>query len=318
MTVRAFPVIHVPDDAGVAIEAMGSKPKFWYDDEVMGRCLFKQSRPGTGEDWAEKVAAEVAGLLGLAHAGVELAVWRDIRGTVSPSFVRKDDGLVHGNEILMQVVPGYPGAHPQQKPLYRVSQHTLDIVLAVVGVDVVQLPLDWISPPGIVNAAGVFVGYLLLDAWIGNTDRHHENWGFVFHREPGPPVQASCHLAPTFDHASSLGRNESDENRRNRLATKDSGYSVAAYVEKTISAFYAHEWDSKPQTTLGAFGVAALCYPDAGRIWLDRVESVSEQDTMDLVRRIPSDRISPVGIEFAQAMLTLNRQQLLRLRETLR
>ena len=41
------------------------------------------------------------------------------------------------------------------------------------------MPFEWKPIEGIVSALDVFVGYLLLDAWIGNTDRHHENWGFV-------------------------------------------------------------------------------------------------------------------------------------------
>ena len=48
----------------------------------------------------------------------------------------------------------------------------------------------------------LFAGYLVLDAVIGNTDRHHENWGLLLRRtETGWKGQ----VAPSFDHASSLG-----------------------------------------------------------------------------------------------------------------
>ena len=52
--------------------------------------------------------------------------------------------------------------------------------------------------------------YLLLDAVIGNVDRHHENWGIL-----GKDVDGSVkgRLAPTFDHASSLGRELLDTGR---------------------------------------------------------------------------------------------------------
>ncbi|WP_322104973.1 hypothetical protein [Paraburkholderia sp. J41] len=46
--------------------------------------------------------------------------------------------------------------------------------------------------------------YVLFDAVIGNTDRHQDNWGFVFapgHQE-GP---VSCRIAPLFDNGTSLG-----------------------------------------------------------------------------------------------------------------
>ena len=57
----------------------------------------------------------------------------------------------------------------------------------------------------------MFVGYLMLDALIGNTDRHHENWGIMTGR--GRPQV----LAPTYDHASSLGRELSDQKRQARM-----------------------------------------------------------------------------------------------------
>jgi len=256
---------------------------------------------------------------------VELGNWRDTRGTVSPTFVKPDHILVHGNEVLLQVFPDYPVSSPGRRLFCRVPQHTLDVVFDVLGKQddkgkqAVEFPLGWKAPDGITNAVGVFVGYLLLDAWIGNTDRHHENWGLVIYLGSSPSVEGGIYLAPTFDHASSLGRNESDESRRARLVTKDTGFYVSAYVEKTTSALYAKSGDAKPKPlgTLEAFRLAAERYPDSGKVWLDRLAAVSEQDTLQLFERIPKKRITPTAVEFAQTMLRLNRQRLLGLRETL-
>lgn len=41
----------------------------------------------------------------------------------------------------------------------------------------------------------------MLDALVANLDRHHENWGIVV----DPSGLLPTELAPTFDHASSLG-----------------------------------------------------------------------------------------------------------------
>ncbi len=54
-----FQIIEVPADVPREQEQMGTKPKFWFQDEDQGYCLYKEARPNTGEDWAEKVAAEV-------------------------------------------------------------------------------------------------------------------------------------------------------------------------------------------------------------------------------------------------------------------
>jgi hypothetical protein len=84
-----FTTISVPDDAAELQEAMGSKPKFWYRDQRLGWCLYKEARSGTGEDWAEKVASELAELLGLAHARIELATWRGTPGAMPTLLLRR-------------------------------------------------------------------------------------------------------------------------------------------------------------------------------------------------------------------------------------
>ena len=43
------------------------------------------------------------------------------------------------------------------------------------------------TPPdcGVLTAPEVFAGYLVLDAWVANQDRHDQNWA-VLHRLPHP------------------------------------------------------------------------------------------------------------------------------------
>ena len=151
-----FPIIVVPEAAYELseTETMGTKFKFWFDDPSLGPCLYKQSRPNTGEDWAEKSAAELCKLLGLPHAKYELATWKSQRGTVSPSFLPDGGSFFPGNQVLSANAP-----------------HRVNIVLEAIADNSVNLPLDWVPPVGIETAVETFVGYLLLDAWIGNTDR---------------------------------------------------------------------------------------------------------------------------------------------------
>ncbi len=59
-----YRIISVPRDAPGREEPMGSKRKFWFRDENQQRCLFKFNRIDHGEDWAEKIAAELASALG--------------------------------------------------------------------------------------------------------------------------------------------------------------------------------------------------------------------------------------------------------------
>jgi hypothetical protein len=161
--VPEFPVIFVTE-AHYELsteEAIGTKLKFWFRHEELGRCLYKQvKKQHLGEDWAEKVASELCELLGLPHATYHLArTWEGNRGVVSPYFLPEGATLVHGNEVLTPIVPDYPTS-----AIYGNKQHTIDIVLTAIEADYVDFPINWTAPSGILEAVEVFVGYLLRES----------------------------------------------------------------------------------------------------------------------------------------------------------
>jgi len=80
-------------------------------------------RSNTGEDWAEKAAAEIAYTLGINAATVELAEYGGRIGCISCNFIDVDAGeaLVHGNEIMAWKVTGYDKAK-----IFRQADHTLE------------------------------------------------------------------------------------------------------------------------------------------------------------------------------------------------
>ncbi len=97
----------------------------------------------------------------------------------------------------------------------------------------IKLPIGRTGFANVETARDVFVGYLMFDAWIANQDRHHENWGLVVTLE-------TTHLAPSYDHASSLGSGETDTDREDRLSPSDKRRSVERYVERAVSALMLH------------------------------------------------------------------------------
>lgn len=279
-------------------EQLGTKAKFWFDDAGVPT-LFKRGRPN--EDWSEKAAAECAGLLGLPHAGVELAECRGAPGIISPSFLEEGDMLLHGNEVLLALDPNYPIA----LDYYKVAAHTLDAVFGSLQRLSVGLPFAPLAslPPDF-DARDVFTGYLMLDAWIGNGDRHYQNWGIVNRG-------AGFYLAVTYDHASSLGRNETAGKASVRLSGRDPLLTVAKYAVKSRSALYASPMEPRPMTTLEAFRRAAQLRPAAGAFWRERLRAVEDAQIRDLFARFPPDRPPPPYGPFAIAILAFNRSQLL-------
>ena len=297
-----FPIISVrQEDYQLSHdETMGTKSKFWFRHPELGRCLYKHIRPNTGEDWAEKVAEQISKLLGLPHANYELAeTWQGNYGTVSLNFIPQGGTLIHGNEILTPLVPNYPTYE-----IYNASQHTIEVVLSAIESSQVQLPPDWNALEEIETARDLFIGYILLDALIGNGDRHHENWGFVRSRQANSPDL--LYLSPTYDHASCLGRELLDDRRKVR--------SVESYAKKCISAFYLNITDKKPLRTFELFNELANRYPETAQVWLNRLAGISKENINLILQAIPQKRISPIAAKFAQDILIFNQNRLFSLK----
>jgi hypothetical protein len=304
---KMFRIIQVPEKYPNIIEQLGSKEKFWYQGIDGKKYLFKEGYPNSGENWCEKVVCELCALIGLPHAHYELAVWRGRKGVITPSFVPQGGSLIHGNELLAKIVSGY------QSPLkYSQRQHTLGRVLGIVGLKIVKLSLEWTSFPGSPTAVDVFTGYLMLDAWIANQDRHHENWGLVLTGEK------TIHLAPTYDHASGLGRNVPDLKRQAKLKTTDQKRGMDQYVKKAASAFYLSPLEKKPLSTLEAFEKAAKRRPIAAKAWLDKLSEIKNTDIRAIFEQVPQEDITETAIEFAQEILRLNQMRLLELKRELK
>jgi hypothetical protein len=296
----SYPIIELADDVPTQLEQLGTKTKFWYRDQNGQSMLFKEGRPGTGENWAEKVCSEICRLLELPHADYDLAKWKERKGVITPTFVPKGGRLVLGNELLARIVDDY-----DQTRRFSARQHTVRTVMAAASISAVGFPIGWQPPISIGDAAGVFVGYLMLDALISNQDRHHENWGIILIPEEG------VFFAPTFDHASSLGRNETDAMCIERLMTKDKGRSVETYVARAMSAFYSSHSSTRPLTTLDAFREAAKIRPVAADYWLGRVSSISKGAFNGILSEIPDKEITEPARRFANKMLEINTDRIL-------
>ena len=303
-----YPIIDVTGWVVDRVEQMGSKTKVWLFDPSDRRWLFKQNRPGTGEDWSEKLGAEFAEALGLPHAAVELASLCGASGVISLDFIsnRRTAQLVHGNELIVELIDA---KYPAKGKKYGVSQHTVSRVLDVLDRPLIQLPSGVTLPPAISRPPELFVGYLLLDALIGNTDRHHENWGVIDLR-PTPAAPLRAELAPTFDHASCLGRELTDDRRSEALTTRDKNRTVNRYVEKMRSAFYKDAADASPLHPLQAFRLAAERFPTVTIAWFNRLNGITSDDMRSVIARVPLARMSDASRGFCIEVLELTKKSL--------
>ena len=150
MTEHYYPVLQVPDsgiDPEDEPERLGSKRKFWFRREDGRRCLFKFPRRDFGEHWAEKVAAEVASLIGVRRAEVQVARFGDVLGTQSPAFAEPEWLRVHGNEVMAEAISGYDGSRDTGR-----GDHSIRNIALAVNRWAERNGLD---PPGNPTGAGV-------------------------------------------------------------------------------------------------------------------------------------------------------------------
>ncbi|MGH9890982.1 MAG: HipA domain-containing protein [bacterium] len=290
-----YPIIEIQPDWVLESEAMGSKDKFWYRDGDGPDWLFKFPQPNTGQHWSEKIAAEVADGLDILHAQVELAVFQGVRGSATASFARDGREVYYGNQVLAGHVLGYdPGKQ------FRQSDHTLDNIF-------LALERVFLAPEAARWAKERLADYLVLDALIGNTDRHHENWGILRKRtERGWQGM----LAPTFDHASSLGRELVDDNAgkcRRRLLAEG---RLAQYAEKAPGAIFWQATDKHGISPLELVRRAAGLRPELFAPALKRLDKLDRGRLHMIVTRVPEDWMSELARDFAVTLMCYTLDQL--------
>lgn len=290
-----FPVRRIRASDAVAVEYLGTKAKFWFR-EGERLLLFKAEERGTGEDWAEKIACELAALLGLPHVHYDMAHDEEQQrpGVVCETCAPAPLSLVHGNQLLLARDPAYL-ANAQQR--YRSNSHTVAAVFELAQ-QLRRPSPEWCSalPPGIDSAVDVFTGYLLLDAWIANQDRHHENWGAIWDGE-------RLSLAPSFDHGAALARNLVDDERHERLTSPDANRRIPHFSARARSALYAGVDATRALSTRAAWSAFAGRTPATAAIWRDRLAGIPCGAVESIVQQIPPDRMSAVCRQFTLAHL---------------
>lgn len=286
-----FEVLDVTGWRAGGEEQLGTKPKQWLRDPSDRLWLWKAAtwNPSPagdfrkGDDWAERVVTEIARSMDVPVATTELAERAGRFGTVSLSVVDPEsERLVHGNELLAEI--GVIGSDPHDRTGYTL--------------DAVRRALDGVtgSTPGSTAFEGLAV-YLIVDAVAGNTDRHQENWAVI------ESPTGKRRLAPSFDHASSLGFLLHDAVRSAMLATTDRNQTPEAWAARARTRF-----EGRPHPVEVALAVIDMVGPDVAGASMERL---GQLDLPGIVARVPAGRISEPAREFAVQVAEANRARIL-------
>ena len=217
----SYPIHTIDPEWVLEPEQLGTKRKFWIraeeGDFSHAEWLFKYPTSGTGQHWAEKIACEIAKELNILTPRVELAVINGEVGTITENFTKDGYDLFHGNQILASFDPDY-----EQEQTFRQNDHTIGRIFDAIS----ALFTDHEFAE---KTKRKLAGYFILDALICNVDRHHENWGILRKRIPEGTIGR---LAPSYDHASSLGRELKDTDSKQNRQRYLTELGVAKYIER--------------------------------------------------------------------------------------
>lgn len=291
-----YDVWDISDWVVMSQEARGLDPKDWVlPAEEIGRegqahwWLFKPIKEASYrryDDYAEKLSAELARLLELPSARVELARGLREKGIISAN-VTPNGWTMESGDTLLSEFDGYISCATDDRPKNRIGHNLANIERILDG---------RLGPPGTPchdwGAAEVFAGFLVFDAWVANTDRHAINWGVLTCEQNGRQA-----LAPSFDHGSALASGTQDQ----RL--------MATTVEQYADRGFAGRFENGARLPLTALARESVVRTGGrAELWLHRLAALDAEVIQHVVARIPG--MSEVRRKFISSLLLVNRRRL--------
>lgn len=165
-----------------ASEGSGRSDKDWLiNNETKEIGLFKYTKSDkTTEHVSEKLASNLAGLLGIECAKIEIGKYNSRIGSMSYLINTKTEILIEGIYLINKKYPNYDSLTMYDNVIEE--YYSLEMILE--SLDEYNLRND-------------FLKILILDFLIGNTDRHQNNWAVL---ECGNSIR----ICPIYDNGSSL------------------------------------------------------------------------------------------------------------------
>ena len=271
-------------------EPAGENEKTWFLAPDGSRWIFKRNRPqrSPNEHASELVASKVARLLGVPAAEIRLATIAGEIGCISRDVKSNPrHQLDSGSLFIAEYAQDFD---PRAKDS---AGHSLENIANVFTR--VAPPIGYNEPD--LTSAGWFAGYLIFDALIGNQDRHSENWSLEL------DLAGAFHLAPSYDHATSLGIVQRNPDKVNKLLR--SPEALQTFVQRARGT----RFEAKAKTTLVQVGAefCRIAAPPAAVHWGNRVAALDLNEVADIVA---SSGMSAPNDKFAIEIVRRNKERL--------
>lgn len=162
-------------------EGSGRSEKIWLcSDNESGLFKFPKTEHTT-EHVSEKLASNIAKLLEIPCAKIDIGTYHGRTGSMSYRINNEKQALLEAIVFISKALPNYD--------IDRLCDYTENIYYS--------FPLIY-RIAEVLNLEKDFFNMLIFDALIGNSDRHHSNWAVLV----SPP--GSIEFSPLYDNGSSL------------------------------------------------------------------------------------------------------------------
>ena len=201
----------ITDQEFVEVEFNGQREKFWFylNDK---KYLFKKRGNQSDDIYAEVIADEIAKTLSIDSANYTLGTFNDEAGVITESFIKDDERLILGVEIISDVLNKYGLNNIEFLKKYGIDNlgvkdahnklNNLEDIWSILDLyfinnknkqELVKMTMDGL------------VKILLFDMLTLQGDRHIRNWGIIANEK-----ENTYRFAPLFDNSNICGLNRSN------------------------------------------------------------------------------------------------------------
>jgi hypothetical protein len=196
------------------INTSGRNKKYWFRNNKE-EVLFKFIKPNTREHVSEKIAYEIGELLNISVAKYDFATFNNNEGSISYNFKDKESNIEYF-EIVKFIMDEYPNYDfNTMKNENNGKDYSFELCLEI---------LENLNGENLIED---YIRMILFDALIGNSDRHHSNWGLYNKKD-------KYYFAPLYDHSPSLGFNLTDKKIKQFYKDKRYQNSVLSSNSKSL------------------------------------------------------------------------------------
>lgn len=237
------------------VEGSGRSEKVWLQNPDTGKiALFKVKKDvHTTDHLSERIAYQLAQAIGIDCAYYAIGTYHGKEGSLSYNFLPDDKALKEGIHYINKVYPNY-----DPDKIFDVS------VGAMYSFEMIEESLREF------DLMDEFLMIPVFDFFIGNTDRHQNNWGTL-------ERDGQEHISPLYDNSSSLCAYVQDPDA---YIEKDKHRFQALVDTKCRSAIRLKKTDRQRPTHRQALQYLQETYPVVIRQWEERILSCATESVI--------------------------------------